>query len=109
MVLRVVLFHLRPDLTEYDSRMLLASISSAVRSVPGLVSFNVGRRIESEGGEYLLGDAAAALKTPFEYAAVFQFESTRALQAYLKHPGHSEIRSRFAAVITSAMTCDYEV
>ena len=109
MVLRVVLFQLRADVTDYDSRMLLASISGAVKSVPGLVSFNVGRRIDSEGA-YTLGEAAeAGPKAPYDYAAVFQFENAKALQAYLKHPAQTEIRSRFAAVISSAITSDYEM
>jgi len=109
MVLRVVLFQLRAEVTDYDSRVLLASISGAVKSVPGLLSFNVGRRIEGEGA-YTLGDAAAAgINAPFDYAAVFQFENVKALQSYLTHPAQSEIRTRFAAVTASAVTCDYEM
>jgi hypothetical protein len=109
MVLRVVLFQLRAEVTDYDSRMLLASIGGAVKSVPGLLSFNVGRRIEGDGG-YTLGDAAAGAATvPYDYAAVFQFESAKALQAYLHHPAQSEIRSRFAAVVSAALTSDYEM
>jgi hypothetical protein len=109
MILRVVLFRLRAEVTDYDSRLLLASIGGAVKSVPGLLSFNVGRRIEGDGG-YALGDAAEAGATSqYDYAAVFQFESAKALQAYLHHPAQSEIRTRFAAVVSSAITSDYEM
>jgi hypothetical protein len=109
MVLRVVLFQLRGEVTDYDSRLLLASIGGAVKSVPGLLSFNVGRRIDSEGA-YALGEAAAGESTAsYDYAAVFQFEGAKALQAYLHHPAQAEIRARFAAVVSSAITCDYEM
>jgi hypothetical protein len=109
MVLRVVLFQLRAEVTDYDSRVLLASIAGAVKSVPGLVSFNVGRRIESEGA-YTLGDAATGgTKAPYDYAAIFQFDTVKALHEYLTHPAQAEIRTRFAAVTSAAVTCDYEM
>jgi hypothetical protein len=109
MILRLVLFHLKSDVTDYDSRVLLSSITGAVKSVPGLLSFNVGRRVEGDVG-YTLGDAAASGGSqPYDYAAVFQFENAKALQAYLTHPAQTEIRTRFAAVVSSAITCDYEI
>jgi hypothetical protein len=108
MILRVVLFHLRSEVTDYDSRVLLSSITSAVKSVPGLLSFNVGRRIESDGA-YTLGEAGTGGASPYDYAAVFQFDSAKSLQAYLHHPAQSEIRARFTAVVSAAMTCDYEI
>jgi hypothetical protein len=108
MILRVVLFHLRSEVSDYDSRLLLTSITSAVKSVPGLLSFNVGRRLESDGA-YTLGDAGNAQASPYDYAAVFQFENAKALQAYLKHPAQAEIRARFTAVVSTAVTCDYEI
>jgi hypothetical protein len=111
MILRVVLFQLRSEVTDYDSRVLLASINGAVKSVPGLLSFNVGRRVESDGA-YTLGDSpgrADGVHVPYEYVAVFQFDTIKALQAYFKHPAHAEILARFAAVAATAVTCDYEI
>jgi hypothetical protein len=104
MILRVVLFQLRADVSDYDSRLLLASIGGAVKSVPGLLSFNVGRRIEGDGS-YTLGPATAS----YDYAAVFQFDGAASLQAYMRHPAQAEIRARFAAVVSSAVTCDYQM
>ena len=109
MILRLVLFHLRGEVTDYDSRVLLSSVTAAVKSVPGLLSFNVGRRVDGDGA-YTLGEASANKDAaPFDYAAVFQFENANSLQAYLRHPAQAEIRTRFAAVVSSAITCDYEI
>jgi len=106
-ILRIVLFRLRPDLSDYDSRLLLATIAGTVRSIPGIVSFNVGRRVD-EGGAYTIGEPDAGTpQTEYEYAAVFQFENLKALQDYLRHPAQKELRSRFAAVVSAATTADY--
>jgi hypothetical protein len=108
MILRIVLFQLRAEVSDYDSRLLLSSITGAVKSVSGLLSFNVGRRIEGDSA-YTLGQAAGPPMAPFDYAAVFQFANTAALKAYLGHPAQADIRARFAAVASAAITCDYEM
>jgi hypothetical protein len=105
MVLRIILFRLRPDFSDYDSRLLLTSIHGTVKSVPGLLSFNVGKRMEE--GSYQVGPAEGGGPEPYDYAAVFQFESEKALQTYLTHPAQKELRARFAAVVSSAITSDY--
>lgn len=107
MVVRIVMFQLRSEVTDYDTRVLLASINAAVKSVPGLLSFNVGQRIE--GGSYAFGLPPGGVAAPADYMAMFQFESRAALVDYLKHPAQQEMRARFAAVAASAITNDYEL
>jgi hypothetical protein len=108
MVLRIILFRLKPDASDYDSRLLLATINGTVKSVPGLLSFNVGKRMDGDGA-YQVGPVEGGASEPYEYAAVFQFENAKALQTYLTHPGQKELRARFAAVVSSAVTSDYEM
>ncbi len=108
MILRITLFQLRPDVTEYDTRMLLATLSGAVKNVPGLLTFNVGKRLSLDSGSRL-GTAAEAPGPDYEYAAVFQFENGKALEAYLKHPARAALRARLEAVVTAATTSDYEI
>jgi hypothetical protein len=109
MILRITLFQLRPDVSEYETRVLLATVGGAVKNIPGLLMFKVGRRVSREGA-YRLGAAAADRQHPdYDYAAVFQFESRAALDEYLRHPAQAQLRSRLEAVVLAATTSDYEV
>ncbi|HEY3384111.1 MAG TPA: Dabb family protein [Vicinamibacterales bacterium] len=109
MVVRIILFALRPDLSDYDSRILLATINGTVKSVPGILSFNVGRRLETDGTYRLGGTLEAAPGPDYDYAAVFQFEDKKALQNYLHHPAQHELKTRFVAAVTAATTADFEM
>jgi hypothetical protein len=49
------------------------------------------------------------IRTDFPYAAILEFDHLEALKAYLDHPAHQEISTRFFAATADMLIYDFEM
>lgn len=103
MVVHVVLFRPRADLSTDERTALVASFTHALREIPGIRRTRVGRRV-THGRPY-----EELMQENYEYAAVLEFDDVRALRAYLQHPAHEALGQRFFASSEAALIYDYEM
>lgn len=103
MIAHVVLFRLRPDLSIADRRAIIDSWATALKDIPSIRRARVGRRIHI-GRSY---ESLARLDLP--YAAILEFDDLDALRAYLDHPAHEPIATRWFAAIADTLIYDFEV
>ena len=103
MVLHVVLFEPRADLSAESMQALLASIERAAREIPSVRRFEVGRRLD-DGPNYLVGAPPA-----LTYVAIVGFDDRAGLDAYLTHEAHVELGRLFNQALAAAFVYDYEV
>ena len=103
MLVHVVLFRPKPDLSQADQELLLQSFTNAVREIPSLVRASVGPRV-THGAGYEPPNADA-----FPYAAMLEFNDLAGLQEYLTHSAHAEPARMFFAAIEASMIADYQI
>jgi Stress responsive A/B Barrel Domain len=103
MILHVVLFRPRPDLTEIERDALIASIDAVAHGVPSISRVRVGRRL-SDPPIYVQGGFP-----DFPFFACLEFENRGALEAYLAHPLHVDLGRRFNATLEATLIYDVEV
>jgi len=102
-IVHVVLFRPRPDLSMDDRRALIEAWATALREIPSISRAHVGPRIR-------IGRSYEQLtRTDFPYAAVLEFDHADALRAYLDHPAHEGISTRFFAAIADTLIYDFEM
>lgn len=102
MMLHIVLFKPRPDLTAEGRRALATAFVRAVREIPFVRSVRLGRRVR-HGAAYETVSPDAA-----DYAAILEFDDLAGLQAYLRHPAHEELGARFNDSLSAALVYDVE-
>ncbi|HYS25427.1 MAG TPA: Dabb family protein [Vicinamibacterales bacterium] len=103
MIAHVVLFRLRPDVSVAERRALLDTWETALRDIPSIRRATVGQRIR-------VGRAYEDLiHTDFPYAAILEFDDTDGLRAYLDHPAHEPIATRFFAALADTLIYDFDV
>lgn len=103
MIAHVVLFRPRPDLSLADRRALIDTWATALRDIPSIRRARVGRRVRI-GRSY-----EDLIKTDFPYAAILEFDDADGVRAYLDHPAHEAISTRFFAAIADTLIYDFEV
>jgi hypothetical protein len=103
MLLHVVLFRPRPDLSDADRRGLGAALESALRDIPSIRRFRVGRRVVHGAGY------EALMREDLECAAIVEFDDLAGLQAYLRHPAHQQLGTRFMSSLSASAMYDYEM
>jgi stress responsive alpha/beta barrel protein len=104
MILHVVLFAPRGDLSETAQRELLDGLGVAARAIGGVRRFEIGRRIR-----HGLPGYEQAMRDDYSYALTVEVESVEALKAYLAHPAHVAIGRHFTASAARALAYDYEM
>jgi stress responsive alpha/beta barrel protein len=102
MMTHVVLFTPRPDLTASEVARLSTTLDAALRNIPSVRRYQVGRRTRL-GTAY---DAAAPLE--FEYVTIVEFEDRDGLSAYLRHPEHEALGRLFYETSALALAADFE-
>ena len=104
MIVHVVLFSPKPDLSESDRRTLLDALSAAATGIPSIRRFRVGKRVKHSlpGYEQMMRD-------DFEFAVLIEFDDVAGLTAYLQHPAHAAAGHHFTASASKALAYDYEV
>jgi Stress responsive A/B Barrel Domain len=103
MLFHITLFRPRPDLSDADRTGLIEALESALRQIPSIRRFHVGRRV-THGAGY-----EALMPASFDYAAVIEFDGLLGLQAYLEHPAHEALGKRFMQALESSMIFDYQM
>lgn len=101
MVRHIILWTLRPELSESEKSKIKADIKRELEAlkgqVPGLVDItvNIDNRLESSNCDLMLDST---------------LESPAALKAYATHPAHVHVADTFVRPYTSQRTClDFEV
>jgi hypothetical protein len=102
-IAHVVLFRPKPDLSIEERRALMDSLATALSDIPSISRARVGRRIR-------IGRSYEQLtRTDLPYAAILEFDHVDALKAYLDHPAHEAISTRFFAAIADTLIYDFEM
>lgn len=103
MIAHVVLFRLRPDVATSDRQALLDALAVALRDIPSIRRARIGSRV-------LIGRAYEQMVRPdLPYAAILEFENLTGVEAYLDHPAHEEISTRFFGAIADSLIYDFEM
>src|SRR5688572_23925462 len=103
MIAHVVLFRPRRDLAPDARAALTEAFGAAIRQIPSIRRVRVGRRV-IHGRPY-----EALMHVDYEYAAILEFEDLAGLQAYLAHPAHDQLASRFFSASADALMYDFEL
>ena len=103
MVLHIVLFRPRPDLAPADRASLIEALETALRRIPSIRRFRMGRRV-IHGAGY-----EALMPVSLDYAAVIEFDDLAGLKDYLEHPAHEALGSRFMRSLEASQIFDYQM
>src|SRR5690349_11150098 len=103
MVVHVVLFRPRPDVSEERREEMFGALRAAATGIPSVRRFHVGTRITH--------DAAYERLAPqdFPFAAIVEFDDLDGLQAYLRHPQHEKLGAFFYQLQEAGLAYDYEI
>jgi hypothetical protein len=99
----VVLMKPRVDLAPADRRAFVETFRRAVEAIPAVRGVRIGQRVR-HGAGYEASSADTA-----DYLAVIDFDDLSGLQAYLAHPAHNELGTRFSQSLSAASVYDFEV
>jgi hypothetical protein len=103
MIVHVVLFRPRPDLSSREIGDLVRAVEEAHRDIPSIRGFRVGRRVVHGAGY------EAVMRESLDYAALVEFDDLAGLKAYLEHPAHRALGARFMQSFESSAIFDYEM
>jgi len=102
MIAHVLLFRLRAEVPPTEQLALIDAYATAIRDIPSIRRARVGRRI-------LMGRTyEQAVRTDFPYAAILEFDDADGVRAYLDHPAHAEVATRFFAATADTLVYDFE-
>ncbi len=101
MVFHVVLFKPRQGLTNAERAGVVEAFENAVRRIPSVRRFSVGRRVRHGAGY------EAGMTVDLDYGAVLEFDDLAGLRAYLEHPAHRALGRRFMESLESSAIYDY--
>jgi hypothetical protein len=102
-IVHVVLFRPRPDVSDSEREELFDAMRVAAREIPGVRGFRVGQHIANPVPYVLSGFPF------FPWTALVEFDDEDGLRAYLSHPLHVALGQRFNAAADAAMIYDYTV
>ena len=104
MIVHVVLFVPRPDLTPAERRQIGHDLLRAATTIPSIVRCRIGRRVRHghPGYEQMMTDS-------YSHAAVLEFADRAGLVAYLQHPAHQTIGLHFATATRRSLAYDCEM
>ena len=103
MIAHVVLFRPRPDLSPADRLGLGEALTEALRIIPTIRRLRVGRRVRHGRGYEQM------MRVDFPYVALLEFDDLAGLEAYLAHPAHADLATRFFAAFEDALMYDYDL
>ena len=103
MVLHVVLYRPKPDVTPDTLASLADLIASTAAAISDVRSFRVGMRL-ADGPPYLGGAFP-----DFPFMAVVEFDNREGLLRYLQHPAHEALGRAFNTTAAAALVYDYVV
>src|SRR5262249_2907187 len=103
MVSHVVLMTPRGDLSHEDRAAFLDSFRRALRAIPSVRRVRIGRRV-THGAQYEKLPLPAA-----DFIVSIDFDDLAGLQAYLRHPAHDDLGTRFYQTLSAALVYDFEM
>jgi hypothetical protein len=103
MLFHVVLFTPRPELSTRERAELVEALEDALRRIPSIRRFNLGRRVKHGAGY------EALMTVDLDYAAVLEFDDLAGLHAYLDHPAHAALGRRFMQSLQTSAIYDYSM
>lgn len=101
MILHVVLYTPKPDLSAEDRERFHTALVRALDAIPSIRRYRVGRRLR-------LGTPYDAAAPGHRFVGVLEFDDLAGLQAYLTHPNHDELGRCFYEMSAEAFACDFE-
>jgi len=102
MVYHLVLMKPRPDLSAADHERLIGAFERAIREIPSVRGVRVGRRVADRVSyEARMPDLA-------DFLVMIDFENLDGLAAYLRHPAHEELGTRFNESLAAGLLYDFE-
>lgn len=102
MIVHIVLFRPKPDISESDRAAMYAALESAAREIPTVRRFHIGDR-HTHGAAY-----ESLMQQDFPFAAIIEFDDLGGLQAYLEHPRHTALGHLFDQLQDAALVYDYD-
>ena len=103
MLFHIVLFTPRPELSAAERSELVETLEDALRRIPSIRRFNIGRRVKHGAGY------EALMTVDLDYAAVLEFDNLAGLHDYLEHPAHAALGRRFMQSLRSSAIYDYQM
>lgn len=103
MVVHIVLFRPRSDISDSDRAAMFDALAAAARDIPTVRRFHIGDRV-THGAAY-----ESLMAQDFPYAAIVEFGDLAGLQTYLRHPQHEQLGQLFYRLQEAALAYDYEV
>ena len=103
MITHLVLFRPRPDLSLDARTSLLDALATAFREIPSIRRARIGRRV-TFGRPY-----EAQMHVHYSHAAALEFDDAGGLQAYLDHPAHHELATKFFQAFEEALIYDFQL
>ena len=104
MIVHIVLFEPRADLTDSERAQVIEDLRAAAASVPSLRRCRLGRRVRHGAPGY-----EAAMQVDYQYAAIMEFEDRAGLEEYLRHSAHHAAGRHFVTSAAQALAYDYDV
>ena len=104
MIVHVVLFSPRPDLSAADRAALLGALESASKNIPSIKRLRIGKRVK-----HSLPGYEQVMRDDYEYAVIIEFDDVEGLKSYLRHPAHTAAGDHFTASASKALAYDYEI
>ena len=104
MIVHIVLFEPRPELTSGERQSLLEGLRVAARDIPGVRRLRVGRRMRHGVPGY-----EQAMKDDYSFAAVIEFDTADDLRGFLTHPAHERVGRHFSRSSVRALAYDYDL
>ena len=103
MITHVVLLRPRAGLSAGEREGLSDALRETIETIPSIRRARVGPRVTfGRGYEQLM-------RTDYEFVALLDFDDLAGLTAYLDHPAHEALATRFFQVLDEALMYDFEV
>jgi len=101
MITHVVLFRPRAGLSPAQRGGLADALRTALETIPSIRRARIGRRV-THGRPY-----EQLMRVDYEFAALLDFDDLAGLKAYLEHPAHEALATRFFEVLEEALMYDF--
>lgn len=103
MILHVVLFRPRKDLSAVARQGLAQALTRAIDEISAIRRVRIGRR-RTHGRPY-----EQLMREDYTHAAILEFDDLAALRAYLEHQSHADLAARFFECFEQALMYDFDV
>ena len=102
-ITHVVLLRPRASLSAGERAGFADAFRAAIETIPSIRRARVGRRITFGRGY------EQSMRSDYEFVALLDFDDLAGLTAYLDHPTHEALATRFFQVVDEALMYDFEV